>query len=261
MSTVHVNGIDMFYQKEGKGIPLVCLPGLASTHEVWGAMAPGLRSAYQLIRFDPRGIGRTTSPKEPYSIEQMAADVIGLMDALEIDSAVLMGHSMGTAVALSMASQYPARVLKLVLCNPFSFLRAGALFPFQTNAQLWRNGLSQGALFQIIMPWLFSDSLLANRALVDDMVSFAASQKAVQALYAFENQIAALVHCDVRSTLSKVHQSVLLLAGTKDLLVPAGYVRALAERLSDARLVSIISAHMMIVEQPEQIIEQVKAFI
>ena len=70
---------------------------------------------YKLILFDNRGTGRTDKPDEPYSIEMMAEDTIGLMDTLNIERAHILGISMGSRIALVIAAKYPERVKSLIL--------------------------------------------------------------------------------------------------------------------------------------------------
>jgi 3-oxoadipate enol-lactonase len=94
------------------GDPIVLLHGLASTHRWWDLVVP-LLSGYRVVRFDLRGHGGSDAPPGGYDIETLAADTLGVLDALRVDRAVLAGHSLGAAVALLVAARWPARVAAL----------------------------------------------------------------------------------------------------------------------------------------------------
>ncbi len=114
--TVRVGDIDVSYRVVGSGFPIVLIPGYSATMDMWDPlMIKRLSSRFKVILFDNRGIGRTTSSTKPFTIELFAEDTRGLMDALKIRKAHILGWSMGTFIATEMALRYPDRVEKLVL--------------------------------------------------------------------------------------------------------------------------------------------------
>ncbi len=117
MPTVHLRtGIDMYYESHGEGEPFVLLPSTAFPADVWlPDQVPALAGSLRLILPDLRGIGRTTHYQGAYTIEQMACDVIALLDRLDVRAAHLLGHSMGGRVALEAALDWPERVKSLVM--------------------------------------------------------------------------------------------------------------------------------------------------
>ena len=109
-------GIDLYYEVHGQGEPLVLIPSTGFGCNVWHPhQVPELSKHLQLIIFDPRGCGRSGKPKRVYTIEQMACDVVELLHHLAIDSAHVLGHSMGGRIALSMALDVPGCVKSLIL--------------------------------------------------------------------------------------------------------------------------------------------------
>ncbi len=116
MPTVQANGIDIYYEDSGQGHPLVLISGLGYTLWQWHRMIPGLAKHYRVIAFDNRGVGRTDKPAGPYSAEMLAEDTAGLLEALGIEKAHVMGHSMGGFIAQALALSYPEKVAKLILC-------------------------------------------------------------------------------------------------------------------------------------------------
>src|SRR5262245_42757503 len=109
-------GIDLYYETHGQGEPLVLIPATGFGGDVWLAdQVPALARELQVIVFDPRGCGRTTHAGGVYTIEQMAADTIALLDHLGLGTAHLLGHSMGGRIALEMALTWPGRVRSLIM--------------------------------------------------------------------------------------------------------------------------------------------------
>ena len=117
MPTAHLpTGIDLYYESHGDGEPLVLLPSTAFPADVWlPDQVPALSGEMRLILLDVRGVGRSTHYQGAYTIEQMACDVIALLDHLHIPAAHLLGHSMGGRIALEAALDWPERVKSLIL--------------------------------------------------------------------------------------------------------------------------------------------------
>jgi 3-oxoadipate enol-lactonase len=111
------------------GAPVVLLlHGLGATGESWGLQTPALSAAgFRVIAPDARSFGRSSYPGGSHTIQDMAADMLGVLDALEITTAHVVGISMGGTLALQLALDAPRRVRKLVLANTFASLRPAKL--------------------------------------------------------------------------------------------------------------------------------------
>jgi pimeloyl-ACP methyl ester carboxylesterase len=122
-----VNGIKLYYEIHGKGRPLVLLHGGLGAIEMFGPNLPVLAKGRQLIAVDLQGHGRTADIDRPLSVELMADDIAALIKHLGIDSADVMGYSLGGGVALQTAIRHPEVVRKLVVVStPF---RRNAFYP------------------------------------------------------------------------------------------------------------------------------------
>lgn len=122
-----VNGIRLYYEIHGKGRPLVLLHGGLGAIEMFGPNLPVLAKGRQLIAVDLQGHGRTADIDRPLSVELMADDIAALIKHLGIDSADVMGYSLGGGVALQTAIRHPEVVRKLVVVStPF---RRNAFYP------------------------------------------------------------------------------------------------------------------------------------
>ena len=108
-------GVDLYYETHGQGEPLIFVPSTAYSGEVWKPSQMPLASSLNLIFHDPRGCGRSLPTQSVFTIEQMALDIVALMDHLQLPAAHLIGHSMGGRIALSLAENFPGRVKSLIM--------------------------------------------------------------------------------------------------------------------------------------------------
>jgi 3-oxoadipate enol-lactonase len=106
-------------QGQGK-ISFVCLHGLIDRLDIWDPLLPGLLERGSVLRFDQRGHGESGAPPGPYTREDLAADVLGLLDARGLERSILVGHSMGGIVSMTTALLYPERIAGLVLLGTAS---------------------------------------------------------------------------------------------------------------------------------------------
>jgi len=116
VQSVPVGDINISYRVLGQGDPIVLIMGYSSTMDMWAPLfLDNLSSKYRVIIFDNRGMGNTTAPPGNFSIAQFANDTAGLMAALNIEKADIMGWSMGSFVAQELAIRYPEKVNKIIL--------------------------------------------------------------------------------------------------------------------------------------------------
>jgi 3-oxoadipate enol-lactonase len=115
MPKVKVGDINIYYEVHGKGEPLVLIPGGYSNLKGYFRHFPVFAREYQVIAYDPRGAGQSDAPDIPYTLEMMTDDLAGLMDAISIESAHILGPSLGGAIAQVFALRYPDRVRSLIL--------------------------------------------------------------------------------------------------------------------------------------------------
>lgn len=113
---VHVGDIDIGYKMVGKGDPILLFNGASDNMDAWdSSFLKGLSSNHTVIVFDSRGIGNTTAGSKPYSMQLLANDAAGLLDALNIDKADVFGYSLGSFIAQQFTVSYPEKVNRLIL--------------------------------------------------------------------------------------------------------------------------------------------------
>jgi pimeloyl-ACP methyl ester carboxylesterase len=116
LKKVHVGDIDIAYKMFGKGDPIILHSGGSDTMNGWDpALLSRLSSNHTVIVFDYRGIGNTTSGTEPYSVQVLANDTAGLMDALKIQKANVLGYSLGTFITQQFAIAHPDKVSRVII--------------------------------------------------------------------------------------------------------------------------------------------------
>jgi pimeloyl-ACP methyl ester carboxylesterase len=115
--TIPVNDIEIYYEEHGSGRPLILIQGLSYATPMWYWQVADLKNYFRVIIFDNRGSGQSSKPDIPYSMKLFAADAAGLMNALEIPKASILGISMGGIIAQEVALSFPDRVTHLILCS------------------------------------------------------------------------------------------------------------------------------------------------
>lgn len=261
MPLIDAGGIKIYSEEQGAGEPLVCIAGLGAAHDAWALMLAPLAAKCRVIVFDNRGIGRTQAPAAPFDIDRMAEDTRALLDALGMADAAVAGHSMGCAIALALARRHPARVRRLILCNPCAHLRARSEWVFRHNAKLWRAGVPPARLFSGIIPWLFSEAWLADQSRSRALLEASATLPEVQTVADFERQLDALAGFDARGWLDQIQPPALVIAGAEDIMTPPEDARDLAARLPHAELAVLPAAHLSLVEAPEACARRIAEFL
>src|SRR6476661_2274746 len=103
MPIIQTNGIELYYEEQGTGEPLLLIMGITATGSVWEKHVSYWSSYFRCITADNRGVGQSGIPEGPYTTEQMADDYAGLLDALQIDKVAVVGCSMGSTIAQQLA--------------------------------------------------------------------------------------------------------------------------------------------------------------
>src|SRR5258708_35800524 len=110
MPHVSIGDADIYYEEQGQGPVLMLVPGLGGQGAFWGPQVRDFARDFRVIVHDHRGAGRSTHSRIQYSVDQMAADTVALMDRLGVASAHYVGHSTGGALGRTIAQDHPGRV-------------------------------------------------------------------------------------------------------------------------------------------------------
>jgi pimeloyl-ACP methyl ester carboxylesterase len=129
----------LYYETAGSGPPLLLVPGLAGSAHFWRLQVPRLAQRFTVVLHDHRGVGRSSRDAIVYSIEQMAGDVLALMDHLGIDDAALIGQSTGGAIGQYLAAMQPQRIARLVLSSTWTHADAYFRRQFELRRDMLRS--------------------------------------------------------------------------------------------------------------------------
>jgi len=161
MPQADVNGIKVYYEIHGKGDPLVLIMGLRRNAEWWYCQIPALSEHFKVIAFDNRGAGRSEKPRMDYSIRLFADDTAGLLEALKIKSAHVLGISMGGYIAQELAINYPDKVRCLILgCTSCGGERAVLMSQERMKEFEAVEGLTPEEILRKNMDLYFSDAFI-----------------------------------------------------------------------------------------------------
>jgi pimeloyl-ACP methyl ester carboxylesterase len=139
MPKIESQGVELFYETRGEGPPIVFHHAHTGTHAVWDEVVARLCDRHRCVSLDARGVGQSDRPEHGYGIEQLASDVVGLVDALGIDRFTYVGHSLGGLVGFELGLEHGARLERLVLVSPGP--ADGMALPAELQAralQTWR---------------------------------------------------------------------------------------------------------------------------
>jgi len=256
-----VNGIDMYYEMHGSGTPIILIAGFSCDHSFWTGILDQLAAHHTVLLFDNRGIGQTDSPNAPYSIETMAEDAMELSKNLGLHNPIVIGQSMGTAIAQTMAKRYGNQIKKLVLLNTFDHISKAPAMAFELTAELQRMGLPMRYLVQSIAPWVFSSEFLSQPNQLEKLIKLAEDNPYPQSLIGYERQLDALKGFD-STKLHNIKTPALIIAGEEDIIAPLQGAKDVQARLgNNTRLEIIPGGHASPIEQPKKVAELILQFI
>lgn len=231
------NGITISYEESGSGEPLILLMGLGAPGSKWAPHIAAYEKHFHVYAPDNRGAGQSDKPVAySYSIEDMAKDTIGMMDALNIETAHFNGISMGGAIAQYIAVHYPQRVRSVILTNTFpycnvSFRRSIELLR-EANGQL--DPITAGRLTQWIIfaqPFMEEhEDFMLEGELADLSYPYPMPS------YAFKAQCNAILAFNEYQNLSSIQAPVLVVAGDRDLFVPVYLTQEMVDAIPNAQL-------------------------
>jgi len=228
------DGESLYFEKHGSGPALLLVAGLGGVGTFWGRHIEALAKHFTVVVHDHRGCGRSAHSRIAYSVDQMAADVLDLMGALDIGKAHLIGHSTGGAIGQILALDHPARIDRLVLSSTWTKSDAYMKRLFDVRGEALAKG-GDGLyrrLGNLIMypPWWIvrnAEALEASQARSD----IPATPPDIA-----QSRIDAIMRFDRSNDLGRIAHRCLVMCARDDLITPAYYSEALARAIPNARL-------------------------
>lgn len=259
--TVHVADIDVGYKEMGKGYPLILIMGFSGTMELWSPiMLNELAENNRVIIFDNRGIGGTTASAKAFTISLFAADTSGLMDALNIKTADILGWSMGTYTAQELALNYPEKVNRLILLAADCGGKEAILPSPDILEKLADTSGSPDERGERMLKLMLPEKWLAenpNPALYMQEMTETVSPESI------EGQFTAMMNwAGTYSRLYGISQRTLLITGTEDILTPPQNSLMMVDKIPAAWLVQYPGGgHGVMFQKPEEIARLINVFL
>jgi len=233
---IEANGQKLYYEIQGQGEPLLVISGLGGDIIGWGLQIEAWKEHFQVIAFANRDAGRSSRARGPYTIAEMAADAAAVMGGLGIESAHVMGASMGSMIGQELALAHSEMVRKLVLvCTMAQMSRYAVSF-----VDPWRWIVDHDPVGEIlpvhIITWCMTHSFQQDREAVETLVEQMLTAPYPQPPDAFGRQADAISNHDALSRLVGITQPTLVIVGDQDLLTPSWAAREVAEAIPGAQL-------------------------
>ena len=256
-------GVALEVEEFGAGPPVVLVPGGAMTHRVWDHQVAALQRRYRTLAVDLRGSGGSDRPPSGYSVDLFADDLAALIDALELGRPVVVGHGLGSHVALRLAGTRPRLVAGLALAAAAPWFvgeRRDASGGFPDD--LWERMQGGAARNRAQADLDLIDEAFFHGELGEGMRLWCLGMAAEWPLAVFVQLAETLRELDHRDALSSIDVPVLLLHGRHDEKTRYDGAAYLLEHLPQARLVTLErSAHCPHLEEPEAFTEALLAFL
>ena len=243
----NANGIHVNYEIEGSGPWVVMSHSLACGLHMWDEQVEALRDRYRVLRFDTRGHGASDAPDGAYTLDMLADDLHGLLQALRVERAHFVGLSMGGMIGMTYALKYPGALRSLVLCDTSSRIGPEA-------APVWQERIdtvSAKGMEPMVEPTLkrwFTESFLATRPPVVERVA-----KMIRSTPSkgYIGCCHAIPKINLTDRLNAIKCQVQVIVGEQDVGTPVAMAETIHKAIPGSELVVIPSAsHLSNLEQP-----------
>ena len=255
---IKVGELDVTYRFDGPADRPVLLMSnsLMSNLTMWDPTVPALADRFRILRYDTRGHGQTTVTPGPYSIAMLADDAIGLLDALGIRQAHIMGLSMGGMIAQQIGARYPDRVLSLLLCDTASEMPPRSMW--EERLTIARSRGISGLVDGTIKRWFtapFIERAPQEIAKVREMILGTPVE-------GYMNCAGAVRDMAQTTMLLKIKAPTLVITGRQDPACTVEQSTVLHRMIDTSRMVVIEdAAHLSNIEQPTVFNREIRNFL
>ncbi|HXZ69833.1 MAG TPA: alpha/beta hydrolase [Streptosporangiaceae bacterium] len=263
MPTVQANGIDIYYEVQGEGEPLVLIPYLAIDQACYAFQVAEYAKHFTCFTVDLRGAGLCGKPEGTYTTELFAEDIAAFMDAASVERAHVVGLSLGAATGMWLAAKHPARVKSLSLHSAWDrtdpFMRV-VLDGWRIMAQALDSVTDM--VIKGIFPWCFTPELYASRPeYIDSLADFVRSRP-MPPVDAFMRQSEAALTHDAQDALPMIQAPTLITFGRHDIVCSTRFAEPLSTGIRGSEITIFEDcAHAPIYENVEEFNARTLAFL
>jgi 3-oxoadipate enol-lactonase len=252
MATVRIDELDFYYERSGSGPKLMFLNGSGATLAGSAPFITPLVEHFDVAAADQRGLGRTGLPGSPYTMADVASDVVALADHLEWTHFRVMGTSFGGMLAQELSVTIPDRIERLALLCTSSGGAGGSSYPLHTLADM--DPAERAALYPRLLDTRFTPEWLAahdaDRALIAMLAERLATEKSDLVRQGEALQLQARKGHDVYERLPRISCPTLVASGRSDGIAPAANGAAIASQIPHAELRLFDGGHLFFLQDP-----------
>ena len=266
MPTLKRAEVELYYESSGMGPPVLFIQGVGVVGECWRPQVNALKESFQCLLFDNRGIGKSAPCSGPITISAMAEDSVALLDALGLESAHVVGHSMGGVIAQQLALDYPKRVRSLsLLCTFPRGKDATRLTPYvlwmTLRTRLGSRRMRRRAFLEMLIPK--ADLEAADLDALADQVATLIGRDLADQPSILTRQLIAMARHDSLSRLGELAKIPTLVLSTEhDRIATTQCGRKLADAIPGARYEEFPAAsHGVTFQKPRQINQILQRFL
>jgi 3-oxoadipate enol-lactonase len=247
-----------FTDSAGTGPPVVLVHAIGCDHRMWEDLGARLSKAYRVIAIDVRGHGRTPVAPRPYTLADMADDVVALLERLALAKAHWVGLSMGGMIGQAFALRHPGRLDRLVLANTTSSYGPEGRAMWQARARMVQDG-GLAAIKDMVAMRYFSDEF---RATDPGTVATVMSRFMETPAEGYLGCCDAIANLDFSNDLARIRSRTLVIAGGADAGTPPAMSEAIASKVPGAKVAVIPgAAHLSSAEKPDEFARLVEDFL
>jgi 3-oxoadipate enol-lactonase len=246
MPKVQANGVQLYYELAGPAdAPVVMLSNSLGTRlEMWDRQMSTLAERYRLLRYDSRGHGRSDAPGGPYTIDLLADDALGLLDALGIERAHFCGLSMGGMVGQVLGARHGDRLISLALCSTACHMPPPELWDERIRLAM-EEGMM--ALVDAVVERWFTEPFRREPCITVDRVRRMIIDTPA---HGYAACCAAIRDMDLRELITAIRLPTLVIVGDKDPATPPDKAAEIQSRIPGAKLEVVPdAAHLLNIEQ------------
>ena len=246
MPKIHANGIQLHYELSGRAdAPVVMLSNSLGTRlEMWDPQMQALTERYRILRYDSRGHGRSDAPDGPYTIDLLADDALGLLDALDIEQVHFCGLSKGGMVGQVLGARHGDRLISLALCSTSCHMPARELWEERIRVAR-KDGMA--ALADGVVERWFTEAFRREPSIAVDRVRQMILDTPA---HGYAACCAAIRDMDLRELIRDIRLPTLVIVGDKDPATPPKMAEEIRSRIPGARLEVVPdAAHLLNIEQ------------
>ncbi len=262
MKTANNGSIELAFDVEGDGPPLLLIAGTGADRNLWGHVRPELNRRFRTIAFDNRDAGRSTKVSSSYSAVDLAEDALAVLRTAGVERAHVVGHSMGGVVAQELAIGWPERVSSLTLTNTWTradhYVRAVCKLAHDLTETIADDELRSRAIYFLALGPAF-----LTQVALSEVVGAVLSASPTQPQASLKRQWALDLELDTLDRLGRISAPTHVLWSPADRFLPEVHARQLVQGIPDARETRFDDGigHCPMIESPDAFVDAVTSFI